>query len=208
MTKRIIGVLLALMVLMVSATPSVAWNQSGAKWAKGTTANYCFGGGFSETAKNNMADAIERIDAEASALTLNRASAFCDVDIRTENNEVMPPARAAKASGVIYVNFHYNFWIYGSNNQCIQWYAGFCGPDLFSVISHEFMHVMGLEHPGYPGANIGSCSYGYYWTWQAQEVSGLCDQYGDRVMWAAAADGYRRWLSSDDRGGISALYDW
>lgn len=206
--SRIIGIILAMVLIFSVATPVSAYNYNPDNIYHGSTMTYCFEPEFGTTAINNMTQAIERIDAEAYNLELTKVawtlSTSCYMKI-----DIFPGAcNGAQACFNTFTRKNINFnssrtlWWYGANNNCFNTNQNQCAGDAYTIITHEFMHALGFEHTGYPGPNLGTCSGGY-WTW---EVASACDAYGERVMFANAGDGYRRFLSPDDKAGLNNLY--
>lgn len=90
-------------------------------------------------------------------------------------------------------------WWYGADQNC---YPPNCLSDAWTMAAHELGHSLMLAHRPQDG-DRAHCVGGYYSTNTASACSG---PYGKDVMYANAGDGYRRWLSSDDIGGVRYWY--
>lgn len=110
-----------------------------------------------------------------------------------------------------FINPSINWWYLTGKQNCVVWN---CRPDLFTMAQHETGHTMGLAHRGYSGDPPPE----HPWTWchggyDNEQVVAGCPHTDSRgrlqgrdVMYPAAADGYRRWLTADDIAGINYWY--
>lgn len=225
--RRIAQVILAMTLafgLMAGpkAEPVGAWNGY-RQFNQIDNIYYCFNpnSGWTSTTLNTLRSAIDEIDDNASGLTMTEQGPmshsclqpfwyanYLKITFDSTGCAIMCYIRNYNNGGLagheIRINPHRAMYWGSGQQNCL---AGVnCMPYARGAFQHEIMHWLGFQHPGFPGANLGSCIAGYHTSWTQLK----CDTYGERLMYANAADGYYRtlsWPSSDDLNGLNAWYD-
>jgi len=200
--RRIIASLAAVGLLLSLTSSSVeAFNSYGANYPVGSHVTYCFDANsfLTYNRRENMRVAIEQIDQESGGIYLDKVDydGSCDVHIYSYAYSGAP-MRWITSSNSIEINENFDFYWPQEASTCVNLPPNNqCLPAAWTTIQHEFLHVLGLEHP-----SGGDCDPGYA-SWN---VTAACDSIGERVMFSQAGDGYFRNLSADDIAGIVWMY--
>lgn len=189
-------------------TTPISWNKSPVYWC--VAENYYWDGSFDWISP--MRSAVTHWNSNMNSLLIwESGSSSCDIEVRIVNFSWRGwpnnPARATIGtsgttitSADLYINAERTneFWFSTKHHYCTV----VCPSrplDLYTIFSHELGHTIGLGHNK---AGV-SCSAGY----DTEQTAAACtnDFYSVDIMYAYAADGYRRWITTDTRNGLVAL---
>lgn len=203
-TSRIAIIIATIVLLFTSLflpAPAAAWG--GVNPINDSTITWCEVGHYpfsTQTARNTINNAIESWDANMPGTTITKGTANCQFTVgwRPFSQPSWPSIPATTITGrAVWFNFDFisDYWVYGANQQCVVRCP--MESDLWTIALHEVGHALGFSHNM---TNPGTC---YTGSWSYQAYNACSNQwYTLAVMYNDAADGYRRWISGDDRGAI------